>query len=67
MCEPCIKEFPGLVKLDKTMREKVTCIGVAVDFDGRKKYPPESYQPTVQAFLTAVGATVRKLHLQNAE
>ncbi|MEO1525866.1 MAG: TlpA disulfide reductase family protein [Planctomycetota bacterium] len=56
MCAPCIKEFPGLVQLDKTIGEKVTCIGVDVDFDGRKKYPPESYETKVQAFLTSVDA-----------
>ena len=56
MCAPCIKEFPGLVRLDETLRDKVTCIGVDVDFDGRKKHPPESYEQTVQAFLTSVDA-----------
>lgn len=56
MCAPCIKEFPGLVRIDESLREKVTCIGVDLDFDGRKKYPPESYEKTVQAFLTSVNA-----------
>ena len=57
MCHPCIKEFPGLVRLDQTLHDKVACIGVDVDYDGRKKRPPESYAETVEAFLSSVGAT----------
>lgn len=56
VCEPCVKEFPGLVRLSKTMTDQVTCIGVSVDYDGRKTRPPESYADRVGAFLGAVGA-----------
>ncbi len=55
-CPPCIKEFPGLVRLNQELGSKVTCVGVDVDFDGRQKKPPESYAETVTAFLNAVGA-----------
>lgn len=56
VCAPCVKEFPGLVRLSKAMPDDVTCIGVSVDYDGRKSRPPESYSEKVGAFLTAVGA-----------
>lgn len=55
-CEPCLKEFPGLVKLSKSMADQVTCISVSVDYDGRKTRPPESYSEKVGAILTAFGA-----------
>ncbi|MEM6471132.1 MAG: TlpA disulfide reductase family protein, partial [Planctomycetota bacterium] len=56
-CEPCLKEFPGLVKLDQMLGSEVTCIGVSTDFDGRKSKPAETYQPRVDAFLRSTGAT----------
>ncbi|QEF96602.1 thiol-disulfide oxidoreductase [Stieleria maiorica] len=56
VCEPCVKEFPGLVRLSKSMPRDVSCIGVAVDYDGRKSRPPEYYQEKVTAFLNAMGA-----------
>jgi thiol-disulfide isomerase/thioredoxin len=56
-CEPCIKEFPGLVKLHREFGDKVTCISVDVDFDGRKSKPAETYRPRVEAFLKSVDAT----------
>ncbi|QDV47118.1 thiol-disulfide oxidoreductase [Stieleria neptunia] len=56
VCEPCVKEFPGLVRLSKSMSDDVVCIGVAVDYDGRKSRPPEYYSDKVTAFLGAMGA-----------
>ena len=56
VCEPCVREFPGLVRLSNAMSSEVTCIGVSVDYDGRKTRPPESYSERVGAFLNAVGA-----------
>jgi thiol-disulfide isomerase/thioredoxin len=55
-CEPCLKEFPGLVQLHQTQGGKVQCIAVDVDFDGRKTRPPEHYEPQVAEFLHSVGA-----------
>lgn len=55
VCEPCVKEFPGLVRLSKSM-DDVSCIGVSVDYDGRKSRPPETYTERVSGFLSAVGA-----------
>lgn len=56
VCDPCVKEFPGLVRLSKAMPDDVTCIGVSVDYDGRKSRPPESYTEKVGGFLSAFGA-----------
>ncbi len=55
-CAPCLKEFPGLVRLHKRFGENVACIGVDVDYDGRKTRPPETYQARVTEFLATVGA-----------
>jgi thiol-disulfide isomerase/thioredoxin len=55
-CEPCLKEFPGLVKLHQSHGSAVQCMAVDLDFDGRKSRPPELYEKDVVAFLDSVGA-----------
>lgn len=55
-CEPCLKEFPGLVRLHQTHGDKVRCIAVDLDFDGRKSRPPSHYESEVATFLKRVGA-----------
>jgi len=55
-CEPCLKEFPGLVAIDRDMGDSVACFAVDSDFDGRKTKPAESYRPRVEAFLKSVDA-----------
>jgi thiol-disulfide isomerase/thioredoxin len=56
-CEPCLKEFPGLVRLHQSFGSSVQCIAVDIDFDGRKTRPPEHYEERVIAFLSSVGAS----------
>ncbi|MGI9472005.1 MAG: TlpA disulfide reductase family protein [Rubripirellula sp.] len=56
-CEPCLKEFPGLVALHQSMGSSVQCIAVDLDFDGRASRPPEHYEERVAAFLTSVKAS----------
>ena len=56
VCEPCVREFPGLVRLSKEMQNDVACIGVSVDYDGRKTRPPEFFSERVGLFLSSVGA-----------
>lgn len=51
-CEPCMKEFPGLVALHKQYGEALACISVNVDFDGRRTHPPEGYSTNVKRFLS---------------
>lgn len=55
-CEPCLKEFPGLVRLHQSLGDVVQCIGVDVDFYGSKRRPPEHYESQVVAFLKSVEA-----------
>jgi thiol-disulfide isomerase/thioredoxin len=55
-CQPCLEEFPNLVRLHETKGDRVACIGVNVNFDGRKTKPPESYAERITGFLSAVGA-----------
>lgn len=56
-CEPCLKEFPGLVRLNDELSGKVACFSVNVDYDGRKSKPAETYRPRVETFLQSTGAT----------
>lgn len=55
-CPPCLKEFPGLVRLNDELGDSVECISVDVDFDGRRTKPPESYEQDVKEFLASVNA-----------
>ncbi len=61
-CEPCLKEFPELVRLHQasgepaTSSDSVQCIAVNLDFDGRKSRPPQYYETQVASFLQSVGA-----------
>jgi thiol-disulfide isomerase/thioredoxin len=51
-CEPCKKEFPGLVALHKKYGpDKVACVSVCFDYEGLKKEKPEDYEPAVLEFL----------------
>lgn len=57
VCAPCLKEFPGLVKLHTEHGDRIQCVSVDVDYDGRKSKPPESYEEAIVAVLTSFGAT----------
>jgi thiol-disulfide isomerase/thioredoxin len=50
-CEPCIKEFPGLIRLHEQYGERLNCVSVNVDFDGRRTAPPETYTADITRFL----------------
>lgn len=54
-CEPCIKEFPGLVALDRKHADALACISVSSDFYGIGK--PEDLRDKVLQFLTKQQAT----------
>ena len=51
-CLPCLKEFPGLVRLKAEYGDQVVCVSYNLDYAGIKKKPPAYYQPTVQKFLS---------------
>ncbi len=55
-CQPCLREFPGLVVLSKRFPERVVCISFNVDYDGSEADPPESYREEVLKFLTGQDA-----------
>lgn len=65
-CEPCLKEFPGLVRIHRELGDKVACVSVDVDFDGRKTKPAESYRPRIEEFLRSVEATFQNLLCETA-
>jgi len=50
-CAPCMQEFPGLVRLQKSNPEQVVCISFNVDYVGIKNKPADFYRPRVEAFL----------------
>lgn len=66
VCQPCLEEFPGLVRLHKELGEDVACYSADVDFDGRKTRPPETYRPHVEAFLQKVDAAEAFPHFISA-
>lgn len=56
-CEPCLRELPGLVRLQRNFGDSVRCVAVNVDFDGRARRPPEFYFERTQAFLSSINAS----------
>lgn len=59
-CQPCVREFPNLVKLKERLGDKIGCISFNTDYTGAKDEPPESFRKNVLAFLTA-----QKAHFLN--
>jgi thiol-disulfide isomerase/thioredoxin len=53
-CPPCVKEFPGLVKLAAAHGDRVQCLSLCFDYDGIGA--AEELVPPVRAFLEQVGA-----------
>ncbi|MBI3864618.1 MAG: TlpA family protein disulfide reductase [Planctomycetia bacterium] len=61
-CQPCMKEFPNLVKLHKKYGGKeVVCMSLSCDFIGIKSKPPEYYRDKVENFLSKQGAEFQNL------
>lgn len=55
-CPPCIKEFPGLLELQKTFGDEVLCLSLSFDYEGIGEV--EEVIPRVRGFLEKVGATI---------
>jgi thiol-disulfide isomerase/thioredoxin len=51
-CEPCLREFPRLIALQRRYPQDVVCIGLNCDYVGIKKKPPEFYHEKVLKALT---------------
>lgn len=56
-CEPCVREFPNLVKLHQTYPEDVVCISFNLDYSGAAGETPDSFREPVNQLLTKLGAT----------
>jgi thiol-disulfide isomerase/thioredoxin len=55
-CEPCLREFPNLVKMSQDIpQDKLACVSLSLDFEGIGK--PEEQQARVLKFLERLGAT----------
>ncbi len=52
-CDPCLREFPNLVKLQTRFAKQVACISFNTDYAGAKDEPPETFRKRVQDFLTS--------------
>lgn len=55
-CPPCVKEFPGLLKLQETFGDDVQCLSLSLDYEGIGA--PEEVIPRVRGFLEKVGAAI---------
>ena len=51
-CEPCIKEFPNLVALQKQYADQIVCISFNVNYIGLEDTPPESDSDEILDFLS---------------
>ena len=56
-CDPCMKEFPNLVKIHQTQAKDIACISASADYTGSKNKPPEFYRERVLKFLKEQDAT----------
>lgn len=50
-CEPCVKELPGLAKLQNKYGDKVVCIAVNLDYDGTGGKLSDDLKKQVEARL----------------
>ena len=53
-CPPCVREFPGLVRLADAHPEGVACLSLALDYEGIGTF--EEAVPPIREFLQRVGA-----------
>ncbi len=58
-CEPCMKEFPGLLKLQEKYGERLAAISVCLNFAGTGK--PEDDRDDVMKFLEEQKATIENV------
>src|SRR5262245_47524942 len=51
-CDPCMTEFPGLVKLHEKHGDKVACLSVNLNYQGGQGESPEDARADVLKFLS---------------
>tara|TARA_R110002095_G_scaffold212378_1_gene201420 strand:+ start:824 stop:1474 length:651 start_codon:yes stop_codon:yes gene_type:complete len=57
-CEPCLREFPQLVALQKKYPEQVVCVSFNLNYDGSKSSPPESNSEELMEFFSTQKADI---------
>lgn len=50
-CSPCVREFPGLVKLQQAYGDQVVCISVNLNYTGAADEKPDDARADVEKFL----------------
>lgn len=55
-CVPCLAELPHLQEVHQAFPDRVQCLGVAVDYTGRKSRPPKYYEEAIAKVLRSFGA-----------
>lgn len=60
-CEPCLREFPHLVALQKKYPENVVCVSFNLNYDGSKDSPPESSSDELMEFFSKHNADIVNL------
>jgi thiol-disulfide isomerase/thioredoxin len=60
-CEPCVREFPNLVKLHRAHPNAVVCLSFNLDYSGAAGETPESFREAVSEFLNKQGATLQNV------
>lgn len=51
-CPPCIRELPGLGRLQTQFPDKVVCITFSLDYDGSPDAPADSYRDAILKVLS---------------
>lgn len=64
-CEPCVREFPGLVELQKKFPNDVVCVSLNTNYIGTGS--PEDERDEILGFLTKNKATIRNLISSDAD
>lgn len=62
-CAPCLHEFPELVALKRTHGDAIRCVSVNVDYDGRRRRPPETYLDRATDFVASVDGAILENYL----
>jgi thiol-disulfide isomerase/thioredoxin len=60
-CDPCIKEFPNLVALQKKYPEKIVCVSFNVEYDGAEDTSPKANSEAILDFLVEQKADIQNL------
>ncbi len=57
-CDPCLKEYPGILALQKKYPQEIVCVSMNCDYIGVKTKPVEYYRPRVVEFLQSQNSNI---------